>query len=80
MEPDIYVAFAVCAFLLLLSSFLKPAIWQFITLIISSISYGFMLAEVIHLKMINPEILIFMVVLMGIIAFRGRKFSLRIMQ
>jgi hypothetical protein len=74
MKTDLYVPLAIIAFLLLASSFLEYKHWQFFSLVILSISYGFLLSETFWLGKLNVEMGIYLCFLFLGIIYQSWKF------
>ena len=74
MKTDLYVPLAILAFLFLASSFLKYKHWQFFSLIIVAIAYGFLLSETFWLGKLNLEMGLFLSFLLLGIIYQSWKF------
>jgi hypothetical protein len=76
MKTDLYVPLAVLAFLLLASTFLKYKHWQFFSLIIVAIAYGFLLSETFWLGKLDVEMGLFLSFLFLGMIYQSWKFYL----
>jgi hypothetical protein len=77
MKTDINVIFAILAFLLLVSSFLKYKQWQFFSLIFLAIAFGFLLTQTFWLGKFE-EMGIFLTFLFLGLVYQSWKFYLNI--